>query len=80
LNYEEHKEDEVYAEELFEEDLVDEESCMGFYGNTNRHNVRLAMMTKTHASDKVNRNIVVKKGDAIAHVFTGWSNMKPGIE
>lgn len=78
LNYEEHKDDDVYDEELFDDDK-DLESCMGFYGNTNRHNVRLAMMAKTHASDKVNRNIVVKKGDAIAHVFMGWSNMIGGI-
>lgn len=69
-----------FPEEEFEDELEYDSACEGWFGNTNRHNVRLAMIAKQYYESKVNQNLVVEKGDAITQIFTCWFNYKESIE
>jgi hypothetical protein len=48
------------------------EECKGYFGNTDPHNVRLALLAKQQIPDTINQSLDVDVGQAIAIVFTDW--------
>ena len=66
-----------FEEENFGSREEEDPSCNGYFGNTDNHNVRLAKIAEEVIPDKVDENINVEKGDAIALIYMGSYNWKP---
>ena len=75
LDYDKYKTDKPFTQETFK--VADdapkfESNCEGFFGNTDSHNLRIALLTKKHYGDCINRCADPEVGDAISIIYTQW--------
>jgi hypothetical protein len=80
FEYSQHSSHTQFPEEEFDDEMEFEPKYEGWFGNTNRHNVRLAMIGKKFYDSKVNQHLVVEKGDGIVQIFTCWFNYKKSVK